>query len=164
MKGLWIVYFVHLIWWRHKMKAFCASLVTLTWRNCNRDKHLLLRLCVSLTHKSRNKIVPIWQATFFKCLFYAYNARISLKISLKFVPKVLINIIPALVQIMAWSRQRDKPLSEPIMVSLLTHICSTWPQLVKEWIEVRELYHCKFCTRASNLSQISSHIISRCKF
>ena len=34
-------------------------------------------------------------------------------ISLKCVPKGQINNIPALVQIMAWHRQGDKPLSEP---------------------------------------------------
>ena len=40
--------------------------------------------------------------------------------------------IPALVQIMAWRRPGDKPLSEPMMVSLLTHICVTRPQWVKD--------------------------------
>ena len=50
------------------------------------------------------------------------NVRISIEISLKFVPKGPINNIPALVQIMAWRRSGDKPLSEPMMVSLLTHI------------------------------------------
>ena len=39
-----------------------------------------------------------------------------------------INNIPALVQIMAWRRPGDKPLSEPMMVSLLMHICITQPQ------------------------------------
>ena len=34
---------------------------------------------------------------------------------------------PALVQIMAWRRPGDKPLSEPMMLSLLTHICVTRP-------------------------------------
>ena len=58
----------------------------------------------------------------FKCIFLNENATISLKISLKFVPKVRINNIPALVQIMVWRRPGDKPLSEPMMVSLLTHI------------------------------------------
>ena len=67
----------------------------------------------------------------FKCIFLNENARISLKISLKFVPKVRINNIPALVQIMAWRRPGDKPLSEPMMVSLLTHICVIRPQWVK---------------------------------
>ena len=68
----------------------------------------------------------------FKCIFLNENAWISLKISLKFVPKVQINNIPALVQIMAWRRPGDKPLSEPMIVSLLTHICVTLPQ----WVNV----------------------------
>ena len=40
----------------------------------------------------------------------------DIKISLKFVPKGLINNIPALVQIMAWHRPGDKPLSEPMIL------------------------------------------------
>ena len=57
-------------------------------------------------------------------------------IALKFVPKVRLNNIPALVQIMAWRRPGDKPLSEPMMGSLLTHICVTRPQWVKtsSWV------------------------------
>ena len=39
-----------------------------------------------------------------------------------FVPKGSINNIPALVQIIAKRRPGDTPLSEPMMVSLLTHI------------------------------------------
>ena len=66
----------------------------------------------------------------FKWIFLNENVWISIKISLKFVPKGLINNIPALVQIMAWRRPGDKPLSEPIMVSLPTHICVTRPQWV----------------------------------
>ena len=66
----------------------------------------------------------------FKCIFLNENVWISLNISLKFVPKVPIYNIPALVQIMAWRRSCDKPLSEPMTVSLLTHICVTRPQWV----------------------------------
>ena len=74
----------------------------------------------------------------FKCIFLNENAWISLKISLKFFPKVPIDNIPALVQIMAWRRPGDKPLSEPMMVSLLTHICVTGLQWVKSrfYIEI----------------------------
>ena len=68
----------------------------------------------------------------FKRIFLNENVRISIKISLKFVPKGPINNNPALVQIMAWRRSGDKPLSEPIMVSLLTHICVTRPQWVNK--------------------------------
>ena len=48
-----------------------------------------------------------------------------------FVPKGLVNNIPALVQIMAWRRPGDKSLSEPMMVNILTYICVTRPQWVK---------------------------------
>ena len=71
----------------------------------------------------------------FKCIFVIENVWIPIIISLKFVPKGLINNIPALVQIMAWRRSGDKPLSEPMMVSLLTHICVTRPQWVKAQIK-----------------------------
>ena len=54
----------------------------------------------------------------FKCIFLNLNFIISIKISLKFVPKGSINNIPALVQIMAWRRPGDKPLSEPMIVRL----------------------------------------------
>ena len=67
----------------------------------------------------------------FKCFFLIENVPIAIKISLKFVPKGPINYIPALVQIMAWRRPGYKPLSEPMMVCLTTHICVTRPQWVK---------------------------------
>ena len=73
----------------------------------------------------------------FKRIFLNENVRISIKISLKFVPKGPINNIPALVQIMARRRSGDKPLSEPMMVSLLTHICVTRPQWVNSWLSGR---------------------------
>ena len=61
----------------------------------------------------------------FKPIFLNENFRLLIKISLKFVPKVPINNIPALVQIMAWRRPGDKPLYKPMMINLLTHICVT---------------------------------------
>ena len=70
----------------------------------------------------------------FKRIFLNENVLISIKISLKFVPKGPINNIPALVQIMAWRRPGDKPLPEPMMVSLPTHICVTRPQWVKTMV------------------------------
>ena len=48
------------------------------------------------------------------------------------VPKGSINNIPGLVQKMACRRPGDKPLSELMMGSLLTHICVTRPQ----WVDV----------------------------
>ena len=47
----------------------------------------------------------------------------------------LINNIPALVQIMAWRRSGEKPLSEPMVISALTHKCVTRPQWVKTRVQ-----------------------------
>ena len=70
----------------------------------------------------------------FKCIFLNETLRILIKISLNLVPKSPINNIPALVQIMAWRRWGDKPLSGPMMVRLPTHICVTRPQWVKHTV------------------------------
>ena len=80
----------------------------------------------------------------FKCIFLNENVWTPIKFSLKFVPKGPINNISALFQIMAWRRPGDKPLSEPTIVSLPTHIWVTRPQLVNT---TSELYS-TFCTIA----------------
>ena len=49
----------------------------------------------------------------FRCIFVNEKVCILIKISLKFVPMGPVNNNPALVQIMAWRRLGDKPLSEP---------------------------------------------------
>ena len=69
----------------------------------------------------------------FKWIFWNENVWIPIEISLKFVPKGSINNNPALFQIMAWRRPGDKPLSETMMVSSLTHIYVTRPQ----WVKIR---------------------------
>ena len=71
----------------------------------------------------------------FKCIFLNKNAWISIKISLQFVPKGPINHIQALVQIMASHRPGNKPLSEPMELSLLMHICRQVPTL-PTWVSV----------------------------
>ena len=58
------------------------------------------------------------------------------------IPKGWIKNIPALVQIMAWHRLGGKPLPEPMMVSLLMHICFTWSQWVNSLVPW--IFWCKF--------------------
>ena len=53
----------------------------------------------------------------FRCIAMNNDLWISIKISLKFVPEVHINTIPALVQKMAWRRPGGKPFSESMMFS-----------------------------------------------
>ena len=77
-----------------------------------------------------------------KRIFLNENIRISIEISLKFVPKGPINEIPALVQIMAWRRPGDKPLSELMMVNLPKHICVSRPQ----WFNLRFFCYSEWTT------------------
>ena len=72
----------------------------------------------SLTETAKTVSTNNWKfPPDFRCVFLTENIWISIKISLKFVPKGPINNIPALVQIMAWRRPGAKPLSEPMMAS-----------------------------------------------
>ena len=64
----------------------------------------------------------------FKCIFLNEDTWISITFLLKFVPKGTVDNILALVQLMAWRRPGDKPLSERMMVVLAMHICVTRPQ------------------------------------
>ena len=98
---------------------------------------MLLRIqCDSM---NLNTLRPGQNGRHLKCIFLNENIWIPIKISLKFVPKGSINNIPALVQIMAWRRPGDKPLSEPMMVNLPTHICVTQPQWVNRYLAKAEL-------------------------
>ena len=67
-----------------------------------------------LTQWGQTKWTPVccW---YFQLHFFNEILWISIEISLKFVPKGPINNIPAMVQIMAWCRTGDKPLSEPMV-------------------------------------------------
>ena len=75
----------------------------------------------------------------FKYIFLYENVWIPIKNSMKFVPKGPINNIPA-VQVIAWRRQGNKPLSEPVVVRLPTHICVTRPQWVNPSVYHKEYF------------------------
>ena len=69
----------------------------------------------------------------FKSIIVNEDKWISVNFWLKFVSKGVINNVSAFVQILAWRRPGDKPLSEPILVILLPHMCVTRPQRVN-WL------------------------------
>ena len=54
----------------------------------------------------------------FKCIFVNESDRIAIRISRKFVSRSPIDNKLALVQVMAWRRPGDKPLSEPMPTQL----------------------------------------------
>ena len=100
----------------------------------NLDKYITIKkysFAIETSQKNYNAYTPIWHIWFaynhvntlrprqngrhfpddiFKCIFLNENVWITIKISLKFVPKFPINDIPALVQIMAWRRPGDKTM------------------------------------------------------
>ena len=85
-----------------------------------------------LIHWSRDNMSAIYQRTFSKVFSWLKMIEFRLWFHFSFFPKGPFNNIPALVQIMAWHQPGDKPLCEPMMVNLRTHICIiTWPQLVE---------------------------------
>ena len=86
----------------------------------------------------------------FKCIFVNKNVFVLIKISLNFVPNARIDKIPSLVQIMAWRRPGDKPLSLPMMVSLLKHICVTWPQWVNTCVSPQRFWPTKLSIQLSS--------------
>ena len=92
----------------------------------------LQRICMKssgiwvLTHWDRDKMVAIFQTTFSNAFSWMKMYEFRLRFHWILFPWVL----SVLVQIMAWRRPGDKPWFEPMMVSLLTHICVTRPQWV----------------------------------
>ena len=106
-----------------------------------------------LTHWGRDKWRP-FRRRHFQCIFLNGNVWIPIKISLKFVPKGPIYNIPTMVQIMAWRRPGNKPLFEPMGVSLPTHICVARPQ----WVKVFFSYKYRQKTWSSLCLQISLNL------
>ena len=106
--------------------AACACVNSLSPGGCRSNltnKSIISEhTCYGLTHWGRDKMVAIFQTC--SNAFFKWKCMISLK----FLTRGSINNIRALVQIMAWHRPGAKTLSEPLMFSLLTHICVTRPQ------------------------------------
>ena len=120
--------------WLYVLTVWMAAVLghKMWWCICN---GVWIRFCIHIFKQVFNTSRPRQNGRHFaddsfKWIFLNEKVWILTEVSLKFVPKGPINNIPALVQIMAWRRPGDKPLSEPMMVSLLTHICITRPQWV----------------------------------
>ena len=133
--AMWILWGhpAHREWLQKKHVCIIGMVCPITWEHSQfSTKFPPMRLiwagCFNTLRPRRNE--QHFADNIFKHIFFNENVWISIKIPLKFVPKGPINNIPALVQIMAWRQSGDKPLSEPMMVSLPTHICVTRTQWV----------------------------------
>ena len=121
--------------WCFSTRASIAPVLSMhLWPQCVKWVHGPMPSMPLLSLRLRQDDCHFADNIFNLSVFLNENVFIWLKISLKFVPKVRINNIPALIQIMAWRRSGDKPLPEPMIVSLLMHICATRPQWVNRWL------------------------------
>ena len=93
-----------------------------------------------LTHWGRDKMVAISETTLNE------NVWNSIEISLKFVPKNLIDNKRASVRTMAWHDQATSHYLNQWWLSLQTHICVTQPQWVNLYAQVFLCNHLKFET------------------
>ena len=76
----------------------------------------------SLTHWGRDKMAAIFQTTFSNAFSWMKIFKFRLRFHWSLFPRVQLTIL---------RRPGNKPLSEPMMVNLLTHIRVTRPQWVK---------------------------------
>ena len=136
--------------------------------NCNSDQnsvvnkyHYFIQICtilpMNVVTKQVNTLRPRQDGRrfpddIFKWIFLNEIIWISIKISLTFVHRGPINNIPSLVQIMAWRQPGDKPLSEPMMVRLATHICVTRPQ----WVKINPARRCCVWNEAENFTIVKT--------
>ena len=81
-----------------------------------------------LTHWGRDKMAVIFQTTFSNTFSWMKMKEFRLRFHWSLFPRIKLT---SLVSIIAWRRPGDKPLSEAMMASLLTHICVARPQWVK---------------------------------
>ena len=104
--------------------------------------NLAIRYCIEilpcgrqwlLTQGGWDKMAAIFLTTFSSAFSWMKSFVFWLRFHWSLFVKGAINNIPALVQMMTWRRPGDKPLSDPMMVSLLLHWCITRPQ----WVNVR---------------------------
>ena len=84
-----------------------------------------------LTHWGRDKVVSIFQMTISIAFSLMKMFEFRLEFHWSLFPRFHLNK-PELFQIMAWHWWGAKPLSEPMMVRLQTHICVTQPQWVNK--------------------------------
>ena len=91
---------------------FCGYILTSWWLD-------VIYAPIPLTHLPLDKMATTLADDHFQCIFYEHDSFfILLRISLKVVPRSLINNNLALVQVMAWHQTGDKPFSEPVLTQL----------------------------------------------
>ena len=117
--GMWLLilgFKLKTMWVKVKGVQKCVEYVVLTPITRTTELYSLCQLVTTPVESS-----PLEQNDrhfandIFGCIFVNEKFCILIKFSLKFIPTGPITNIPALVQIVAWRRPGDKPLSEPML-------------------------------------------------
>ena len=106
----------------------------MNWKSASKIRYINDGIYISVTYckRSATPLLMDWSYVSFASTYWGRDKMVA--ISKRFsnaFSNFPLNNLPALVQMMAWRRSGDKPLSEPIMVNLLTHIYVRRPQCVK---------------------------------
>ena len=99
----------------------------LSWLDVDHNFHFWMlsnMLVTMLTHIPLGKMANTLADEIFQRIFLNENIRISIKISLKFVPRGSNDNKSALVQVMAWCHTSDNPLPK----EMLTQLTNTYMQ------------------------------------
>ena len=122
--------YIYILWIKYAFLCWAWYCVFLWQRGVRRLSNSHNCIWIAVTHWGRDKMAAIFPTTFSNA-----NIWISIKLSLTFLPKGPINNIPVLIQMMAWHRPGDKPLSEAIMV---------WCIYVSLGLRVNAMDRCEF--------------------
>ena len=87
---------------------------------------------IALTDWGRDKMAAIFHTTFSNPFYWMKIYEFPLQFHWGFCLIVQLTLFQHWFRLMAWCRPGDKPLSEPMMIRLLTHICVSRPQCVKK--------------------------------
>ena len=88
---------------------------------------------------------------------------ISSEIALRWLPQYCTHNKSTFLQLVAWCHWRQpggKPLSEPMMVSLLTHICITQPQWIKLGNHYNDVLKSTMASQITSLMIVNSSVYS----
>ena len=133
---------------------------------CRAHIHTFLPPEPDLTHLPLDKMAAISQTIFSDAFSWMNFFCILIKMSLNFVLKDSIDTNAALVQVMAWHWIGDKPLSEPMMFSLLTYMRHLASMSLTHWGQVMHISVSKLCYLRFRLCLVtcsaSSHYLNQC--
>ena len=109
-----------------------------------------------LTHWGRGKMAAVSQTTLSNAFSWMKMYEFRLRFHWILFPGGPINNIPALVQIMARRRPGDKPLPEPMVVSLPTHICVARPH----WVNAQNMIYLQIVWWTEGGAYVENFMIS----